>query len=206
MKALACSALLLLAAPLVMAQDKMAQDKMAPAKAPAPSMQPVAAAGETVKVSAKVTAIDKADRLLALQTADGGETIIRVGSEVRNFDQIKVGDVVNAEYQFAAVVSLRQGPGLRGTTSASSSARSKAGERPAGTIMKEGSITANVVGVDAAKGTVTVRGPAGRVVQGKVADRALLKEVKVGDQVEVDYVASLAVQVVPGAPAAAPKK
>lgn len=204
MKALACSAMLLLAAPFAMAQDKMAQDKAA--KAPAPSAQPVAAMGETVKVSAKVTAIDKADRLLALQTADGGETIVKVGPEARNFDQIKVGDVVNAEYQYAAVVSLKKGPGVRGTTEATSSARSKAGDKPAGTIMKEGSLTANVVGVDAAKGTITVKGPAGRVVQGKVADKALLKEVKVGDQVEVDYVASLAIQVVPGAPAAAPKK
>lgn len=204
MKAFACSAVLLLAAPFVMAQDKMATDKAA--KAPAASAQPMAAMGETVKVSAKVTAIDKAARLVALQTADGGETIIKVGPDARNFDQIKIGDVVNAEYQYAAVVNLKKGPGVRGTTEATSSSRAKAGEKPGGTILKEGSITANVVGVDADKGTITVKGPAGRVVQGKVTDKSQLKDVKVGDQVEVDYVASLAIQVVPGAPAAAPKK
>ena len=107
MKAFACSAVLLLAAPFVMAQDKMATDKAA--KAPAASAQPMAAMGETVKVSAKVTAIDKAARLVALQTADGGETIIKVGPDARNFDQIKIGDVVNAEYQYAAVVIAEKG-------------------------------------------------------------------------------------------------
>ena len=204
MKAVAYSAMLLLAAPFAMAQDKMSADKSA--KAPASSTQPLAAAGETVKVTAKVTAIDKADRLLALQTPEGNEVVLKVGDEARNFDQIKVGDVVNAEYQFAAVVSLKKGSSVRGTTEATGSTRAKAGEKPSGAIMKEGSITANVVGVDPAQGTITVKGPAGRVVQGKVADKALLKDVKVGDQVEVDYVASLAVQVVPGAPAAAAKK
>jgi hypothetical protein len=187
MKAIVYAAVLALATPLVFAQDKSAM-----------KMEPLAVVGETVKVSAKVIGVDQADRLVALQLADGNEVVIVAGPEVRNLAQVKVGDMVNAEYQLAAVVSLKKGPGLRGTTEATSSARAKPGEKPAGAIMKEGSITANVVGVDAAKGTVNVMGPGGRVVHGKVADKALLTDVKVGDQVEVDYKASLAIQVVPG--------
>ena len=84
--------------------------------------------------------------------------------------------------------------------------RSKLGEKPGGTVTQEGTIVADVIAVDAAKGTVRVKGPGGRVVHGKVADKALLKDVKVGDQVELDYVASLAIQVVPGPSSAAAKK
>ncbi len=183
MKAIVYAAVLALATPLVFAQDKM---------------QPLAAAAETIKISAKVIAVDQTDRLVGLQMADGSEVVIVAGPEVRNLAQVKVGDVVNAEYQLAAVVSLKKFPGLRGSTEATSSARAKPGEKPAGAIMKEGSITADVVAVDAAKGTVNVKGPGGRVIHGKVADKALLNEVKVGDQVEVDYKASVAIQVVPG--------
>jgi hypothetical protein len=183
MKAIVYAAVLALATPLVFAQDKM---------------QPLAAAGESIKVSAKVIAVDQADRLVGLLLPDGSEVVIVASPDVRNLAQVKVGDMVNAEYQLAAIVSLKKGPGVRGTTEATSSARAKAGEKPAAAIMKEGSITANVVAVDAAKGTVNVKGPGGRVIHGKVTDKALLSDVKVGDQVEVDYKASLAIQVVPG--------
>lgn len=194
MKALVCAAVLALATPIGLAQDKSAK------------VQPVAAAGETIKMSAKVTAIDHAKRVVTLQEANGQETVLKVGPEARNLGQVKVGDIVNAEYHLAAVVSLKKGTGLRSATEATSTSRAKLGDKPAGTITQEGTIIADVIGVDAAKGTVSVKGPAGRVVHGKVADKALLKDVKVGDQVELDYVSSLAIQVVPGATPAQPKK
>lgn len=195
MKVFVCAAVLALATPFVFAQEKSAT-----------KMQPVAAAGETIKTSAKVTAIDQATRTVTLQEANGHETVVKVGPEVRNLAQVKVGDVVNAEYQLAAVVSLKKGAGVRSATESTSTARAKAGEKPAGVVVKEGTITADVIGIDAAKGTVSVKGPAGRVVHGKVADKALLKDVKVGDQVELDYVSSLAIQVVPGAASGSAKK
>ena len=194
MKAFVCAAVLLLATPVVLAQYKSS------AKA-----QPVAGAEETIKMSATVTAIDHAKRVVTLKDAQGHETVLKVGEEARNLGQVKVGDIVNAEYRLAAVVSLKKGTGVRTATEATSTSRSKLGDKPAGTITQEGTIVADVIGVDAAKGTVKVKGPGGRVVHGKVADKALLKDVKVGDQVELDYISSLAIQVVPGAPAAAKK-
>src|SRR5688572_15184948 len=44
--------------------------------------------------SATVKAIDPATRTLTLQTEAGKEVAIQCGESVRNFDQIKVGDVV----------------------------------------------------------------------------------------------------------------
>ena len=195
MKAVVCAAILTLATPFVLAQDK-----------PSAKAEPVAGAEETIKVSAKVTAIDHTKRLVTLREANGNETVLKATEEARNLGQVKVGDVVNAEYKLAAVVSLKKGAGVRAATETTSMSRSKLGEKPGGTVTQEGTIVADVIAVDAAKGTVRVKGPGGRVVHGKVADKALLKDVKVGDQVELDYVASLAIQVVPGPSSAAAKK
>ena len=195
MKAFVCAAVLALATSGGLAQDKSS------AKA-----QPVAGGEETIKMSAKVTAIDHAKRVVTLQDAKGNETALKVGEEARNLGQVKVGDIVNAEYRLAAVVSLKKGAGVRTATEATSSSRSKLGDKPGGTITQEGTIVADVIGIDAAKGTVSVKGPGGRVVHGKVADKALLNDVKVGDQVELDYVSSLAIQVVPGPKSAQTKK
>lgn len=193
MKTLVFAAVLALATPLVLAQDKSSA-----------KVQPVAGAAETIKTSAKVTAIDQAKRVVTLEEANGHVTVLKVGEEARNLGQVKVGDIVNVEYNLAAVVSLKKGAGLRSATESSSTSRAKLGDKPGGTITQEGTIIADVIGIDAAKGTVSVKGPAGRVVHGKVADKALLKDVKVGDQVELDYISSLAIQVVPG-PAPAKK-
>ena len=198
MKALMCAVAVALAVSGASAQDKAA-------KAPA-SAQPVAAAAETIKVSAKVAAIDQATRVVTLEEPNGHRTVLKVGEEARNLAQVKVGDTVNVEYKLAAVMSLKKSAGVRSATESTSMSRAKPGEKPAGTVVTEGSIVADVIAIDAAKGTVSVKGPQGRVVRGKVADKALLKDVKVGDQVELDYTSSMAIQVVPGAPAATKKK
>ncbi len=195
MKASICAVLLALALPAAWAQDKAAK---------AAKMEPVAAAGETIRMSAKVVAIDQAKRIVTLEEPNGHQTVLKVGEEARNLAQVKVGDIVNAEYKLAAVISLKKSAGVRSATESTSTARAKPGEKPAGTMVTEGSIVADVIAVDAAMGTVSVKGPQGRVVRGKVADKALLKDVKVGDQVELDYASSLAIQVVPG-PAPAKK-
>lgn len=195
MKAFVFAAVLALATPFVIAQDKSSAKS-----------QPVAGAEETIKMSARVTAIDHAKRVVTLQDLKGNETVLKVSEEARNLGQVKVGDIVNAEYRLAAIASLKKGAGVRTTTESTSTSRSKLGEKPGGTITQEGTIVADVIAVDAAKGTVSVKGPAGRVVHGKVADKALLNDVKVGDQVELDYVSSLAIQVVPGPKAAQAKK
>ncbi len=195
MKAFVCAAVLALATSVGLAQDKSAAKP-----------QPLAGGEETVKMSATVTAIDHAKRMVTLKDAKGNETVVKVGEEARNLGQVKVGDIVNAEYRLAAVVSLKKGAGTRTATEATSTSRSKLGDKPGGTITQEGTIVADVIGIDAAKGTVSVKGPGGRVVDGKVADKALLNDVKVGDQVELEYVSSLAIQVVPGPKPAQTKK
>ena len=54
----------------------------------------VAGAAQTVKVTATITAIDAATRAVTLKGPQGKEIVITAGPEVKNFAQMKVGEVV----------------------------------------------------------------------------------------------------------------
>ena len=61
----------------------------------------------TTKVTATVVAIDPATRTVTLKDKRGHVVDVEVGEEARNFDQLKVGDVVTTEYREAMSLSLR---------------------------------------------------------------------------------------------------
>ncbi|HEY5139968.1 MAG TPA: hypothetical protein VIJ25_11725, partial [Methylococcales bacterium] len=50
--------------------------------------------GELVVITATVKAIDKKNRVVTLQSPEGKVAKVKCGPEVRNFDQIRVGDEV----------------------------------------------------------------------------------------------------------------
>jgi Cu/Ag efflux protein CusF len=66
-------------------------------------------------------------------------------------------------------------------------------------MVKETHFIADVINVDAKKGVVTIKGAKGRIVDLKVKDKAVLKEIKVGDQVEGIYDQVLSLVVLPPA-------
>ena len=52
----------------------------------------VASAGQTVKVTAAITAINSATREITLKGPQGREVTLVAGPQVKNFAQMKVGD------------------------------------------------------------------------------------------------------------------
>src|SRR6266581_4726615 len=76
----------------------------------APGMVGVA---QTVKVTATITAIDKATRDVTLKGPQGNEITVTAGPEVKNFANMKVGDQVNAEYVEALTLELKKGGGQK---------------------------------------------------------------------------------------------
>jgi hypothetical protein len=76
-------------------------------------------------------------------------------------------------------------------------ARAKSGERPAVAGAREVTAIADVIGVDAKKSTITLKGPRGNVVTLAVQNPDQFKVVKKGDQVEVTYTEALALSVEP---------
>ncbi len=127
------------------------------------------------------------------------------GDEVRNFDQIRVGDSVTAQYHQALTLELKKTKATGSTTETLAAARAKPGERPAGVVGREITVLADVVAVDPKKSIISLKGPRGNIVDLKVQNQDHFKVVKVGDQVEAVYTEALAVAVTP-APAAVGKK
>jgi len=160
---------------------------------------------EAVQVSAQVVSIDKATRTVTLKGPQGNTVDIVAGDEVKNFDQIKLGDFVVARYLQALTLELRKTKVKAGEPTVREEAvRARAGERPAAAGAREVTAIADVIGVDPKKSTITLKGPRGNVVTLDVKNPDQFKVVKKGDQVEVTYTEALALSVEP-APKPAPK-
>lgn len=160
---------------------------------------------DAIRVSAAVQAVDKAKRLVTLKGPEGNVFVVQAGPEVRNFDQIKVGDLVVVRYVEALTLELKKsGGGVRERVEREGAARAKPGEAPAGAVGREVMVVADVVAVDAAKQSVRLRGPQ-RTVDLKVKDPEQFKLIKVGDQVEATFTEAVAISVEPASAAPAKK-
>ena len=159
----------------------------------------VAGAMQTVKVTGTITAIDPATREVTIKGPQGREATIAAGPEIKNFGQMKVGDQVNIEYVEALTLELKKGgKAIVARTEQVGMGSAKPGERPAGTVGRQVTITADVIAVDAATQTVTLKGPK-QTADLKVRDPEQFKLIRVGDQVEANYTEAVAVTVEPAA-------
>ena len=189
-----------LAAPAVLAQQPAAGAGTVTATEPGKGT-----VANVVKLTAAVEAVDAANRTVTLKGPRGKVVTLPVGQDVKNFDQIKVGDQVVVRYVEALTLELKKGgTEMRQRTERDATAAAKPGERPAGAAAREVHVIADVIAVDPKKQIVTLRGP-NRVVDLKVKDPKQFKLVKVGDQVEATYTEALAISVEP-APKPAAKK
>lgn len=157
---------------------------------------------ESVKASAAVTSINKSTRALTLKNAQGKSFEVVAGPEVKNFDQIKVGDEVVVAYVRALAMELKKGgAGVRERTDSARGVVANPGEKPAVGVGQEIVVMADVVKVDEKAKIISLKGPNGNVVDLDVKNPEHFKVVKKGDQVEVSYFEAVAVAVEP-----APKK
>jgi ribosomal protein L6P/L9E len=178
--------------------------KAAAAVASAPGTGTIISA---VSISARVESIDPATRQLTLKGPKGKLQTVTAGPDVRNFEQIKVGDMVVARYVESLTLTLKKdGKELVSRVESSDAARAQTGDKPAGIVGRQVEVTANVVAVDAKTQTLTLKGPK-QTVQLKVPDPKQFKMVKVGDQIQGTYTEAVALSIetakaaVPQAPA-----
>ena len=154
-------------------------------------------AANVVEITASVQAVNKADRTVTIRGPRGNVQTVEAGPEVKNFDQIKVGDMVALRYVEALTLELKKGgKALVARTDSAMGATTKAGEKPAAGVGRQIHVIANVVGVDAATQTVTLKGPK-QSAELKVGDPEQFKLVKVDDQVEAMYTEAVALSVEP---------
>ena len=159
---------------------------------------------ETAQVTASVEAVDKAKRLITLKGPEGNIFVVQAGPAVKNFDQIKVGDLVVARYIEALTLELKPGGGqIRERTERENAVSAKPGEAPGVAAGRQVTVIADVMSLDAKKQTVRLRGPQ-RTVDLKVRDPNQFKLIKVGDQVEATFTEAVAIALEPAPRPAAP--
>jgi hypothetical protein len=125
---------------------------------------------------------------------------------VKNFAQISVGDNVKVSYQEALTLGLKKTRAPLASSGTASETRTEPGARPGGRSEREITVLADVVAVDPKKSTISLKGPAGNVVELKVRNQDHFKVVKKGDQVEAVYSEAYAVAVTPAPKPEAKKK
>jgi hypothetical protein len=169
----------------------------------APRVQPTRGIAQTVTTSAVVEAIDLDSREVTLKGANGKTVTVHADERIRNLDQVKVGDRVNIKYTTAVAVQLKPaGAAAPSETVTEDITHTRPGGKPAGVSRRTDTIVAEITAIDPAKPSVTLRGPKGNSLEMEVAHPEYLKEVHVGDQVQVTYVEAVAVSVVGGHAAA----
>jgi hypothetical protein len=165
-------------------------------EAPPPTPLPKYSETATKTATAKVTILDQATRRVTLQEQNGDTFAFTAGPQVRNLDQIQVGDLVAVTYTETFTIEVKRGDGSAPTvTSGVAGDRAAVGEKPAGSVARVTTITAEILAVDKEIGRVTVRGPEGNTRILQVKDPRKLESVKVGDMVVATYSESLGIAV-----------
>jgi Cu/Ag efflux protein CusF len=143
-----------------------------------------------------IVKIDKDSRAITLKNDEGEEWVFTAGPEVRNFDQLKRGDLVIMQYFSGLAVALEpKGSGLEERASELEVERAKAGEKPGMKVTASTYILAEVTAVDLEDRVVAIEGPENTLVL-KVSDEVDLTQVEVGQQIEALYTKSYAISVV----------
>jgi hypothetical protein len=148
-----------------------------------------------ITATAKVTAVDAAKRTVTLTNEAGANNTYKLGKNVRNFDQIKVGDKVKATLLESVAVVVRKSSAPPDASERGVVAVAPKGAMPGVIMAKTRQISAKIVSVDTTARTVTVEGPMGGTPTIKVGPRVNLDELQKGDDVTLRVTDALAIRV-----------
>jgi hypothetical protein len=155
--------------------------------------------GEKVTASGTVEAIDHSSRLLTLKDEDGEFVTVDVPADAKRFPEIKVGDKVTATYYDNVTVRLKK-PGEAPVNTDTAAVTPGTGPKPGATVASQRTMTATVEAIDPKVPSITFKGPKGWKYSRRILDKNVLKQVKVGDQVDFTWTEAVMIEVT------APKK
>ncbi|GJM15006.1 MAG: hypothetical protein DHS20C13_03330 [Thermodesulfobacteriota bacterium] len=151
---------------------------------------------DVVVMQATVQAINANERIIILADDAGNVQTIEVDPEVKNFDQIALGDIVTVEY-FESVALFLGSPGDKPGESVNQIMHTaEKGERPGMVAIDVVEIIATVDAIDKENRKVKLKGPDATVAAVKV-DPSIgnLENIKVGDIVHARFTEAVAVSV-----------
>ena len=151
---------------------------------------------DSAYAKATIVNIKKKERELTLRDDKGAEFVVIAGDDVRNFAQIKRGDIVGVEYKVAVASALEKAGTTTVAGQASVAERAPAGAKPGMAAMQTRSIVATVLEIDAKNRLLTAQGPKGGIVTVKVpAEMKTFDSLKKGDKISAVYSEAIAVSV-----------
>jgi hypothetical protein len=158
--------------------------------------------GAEVSVRARVVELDRARRLATLKGPKGNVVTLEVPAEVKNFDQVRVGDELVVRYveAIAARIEPASRSGIRERVESAGVATAAAGATPGVAMDRTVEVVAVILALDSKAGTATLRG-AKRTVTVKVPDGVDIRKLKVGDEVHAVMVEAVVLNVERVAPA-----
>jgi Cu/Ag efflux protein CusF len=151
--------------------------------------------GDVVTITATVEAIDAATRTLTVKEEDGDFVPITVPKSMERFDEIKVGDTITARYYDNIVIRLKP-PGEPAVDDTSEGLTRATSGTPAGTAAMQRTITATITEIDPKAPSISFKGEKVKwEYSSRVADKAALAKVKVGDRVDITWTEAVTVSV-----------
>ena len=133
--------------------------------------------------------------------SDGGIVDFIASPEVRNFNQLKVGDKVSLDYEAAVALELQPaGSDQVGVSAAQGGTMAPTGTRPGGSRSNTVSVVTEVVAVDPVANTIALRGPRGytQIIAVERPDlQAKLPQVQRGDLLRISYTEAVALSISP---------
>ena len=156
---------------------------------------------DSVVMQGRIIAIDQESRRVTIMGGSGNELSFVAGPEVKNFAQLKVGDIVTMNVIQSLALELKKGgQELRQRVESGETVSAQPGQKPMGGESMTVRIIADVTAVNRKTGMVTLRGPQ-RTLDLKVKDKTMLKDIAVGDQVEATFVEATVISVRAAKPA-----
>jgi len=150
---------------------------------------------ETYTTNATVTAVDAQNRKVTLAGSDGRKSTYKADKQVVNFDQIKVGDQVNATFVEEVAVFLSRDQAPPGLAEGTAVALAPKGAKPGIVMADTVEVAATVQKIDVTQRQVTlgfVDGSSKTVKVGKGVD---LESINRGDDVTAQVTEAVAIAV-----------
>lgn len=156
----------------------------------------VTAASAAATLQGRITALNTSTREVTVTGSDGSSVDIVAGEDIRNFNQLKVGDQVALDYRAAVALELEPaGSAPLGATATQARTVPNRGDVPGGARSNTISLVTEVAAVNPERGTIALRGQSGntQIIAVERPDlRAKLPNVKRGDLLRISYTQAVA--------------
>ena len=149
-------------------------------------------ASQTSTMQSVVEAIDHENRLVTLKRDDGTSVTFTPSPDVRNLDQVEVGDVLHVEYSQSVTIQVADIDGMDpAAAEVAGITRSEEGEMPAMAAVDTKVLIAEVVAIDLENMTYKLEFPDGSVNEYVAMVEENLKMAAVGDIVAIEVTESV---------------